>query len=361
MKKVRSLLILIAAVYFILSIIVSPEMPGQDIVCYYCKSVIRGNYLVVDGKYYHPEHFLCAKCNKPINGSYQVKDGKYYHPDCAAEETRLICSYCNRVITGEYITSSGKVYHPECYKNNIVPKCSVCGQPLSGEYKVDIYGNRFHTIHLSELNKCDNCGRLICPQLAEGGISYGDGRHICNICYRKAVFTENDINDLLYKVMNKLNDLGLDVKNENVSIQGVNINELKRVSGTESFSELEGFCSSDANSELLNGKLQRKTFEHKIYVLNGIPSINLEAIIAHELMHSWTFQNTKNNQSSEVSEGSCNYISYLYLLGSSNPDVQYMLKRMEQNPDPIYGRGYLKIKERFGGQPLSALLAYLKK
>jgi hypothetical protein len=361
MKKVRSLLILSFWVYIVLSIICSPEISGQEVICNYCKAVITGNYLIVDGKYYHPEHFLCAKCGKPISGSYKVENGKYYHPDCSAIETGLICAYCNKVITGDYITSKGKVYHPECYNNNVVPQCSVCLQPLSGEYKIDVYGNKFHAYHASEFNKCDNCGRLICPELTGGGISYGDGRHICNICYKKAVFTERDINDLLDKVMNKLNDLGFDLKSDNISIQGVNLNELKRVSGTDTFSELEGFCSSDASSETINGILQRKTFTSKIYVLNGIPAINLEAIIAHELMHAWMFQNTKNEQSSEVCEGSCNYIAYLYLLASSDPEVQYILKRMDKNPDIVYGGGYLKIKERFGGKPLSALMDYLKK
>jgi hypothetical protein len=86
----------------------------------------------------------------------------------------------------------------------------------------------------------------------------------------------------------------------------------------------------------------------------------MEAIISHELMHAWIFQNTKNELLAEVSEGSCNFISYLYLLSSVNPEIQYMLKRMEQNPDPVYGKGYLRIKERFGGKPLSTLLEYLK-
>jgi len=361
MKKERTSFILILFAYLALSILYSPLTPGQDIKCSYCNEAITGNYLIVDGQYFHPDHFLCAKCSKPIRGSYKVNDGKYYHPDCEAQVSGLICAYCNKLITGDYITSAGKVYHPDCYKNNVVPKCSVCLQALSGEYSIDLYGNKYHSYHTSELNKCDNCGRLICSELTGGGISYGDGRHICNICYKKAVFTSGDINNLLYKVRNKLNDLGLDLSNENISIAGVGLNELKRVSGTDSFSDLEGFCSSDANSELINGQLQKKTYTHKIYVLNGIPGINMESIIAHELMHAWTFQNTKGNQPENVSEGSCNYISYLYLLSSSNPEAQYILKRMEQNPDPVYGGGYLKIKSQFGGKPLSALMEYLKK
>ena len=361
MKRVRYLLLLVSAVYLVVSIFISEGTQAQTIKCSYCDSVITGNYLIVDGKYFHPEHFLCAHCGKPITGSYKINNGKYYHPDCEVVVSGLICAYCNKIITGDYITSAGKVYHPDCYNNNVVARCSICSEPISGEYKIDIYGNKFHSFHASQFSKCDNCGRLICKQLTEGGISYGDGRHICNFCYKKAVFTERDMNDLLYKVKSSLNTIGLDIKNDNISILGVNINELKRVAGTESFSELEGFCSSDASSEFINGKLQKKSFKHTIYVLNGIPAINLEAIIAHELMHAWTFENTKNTHSSEVSEGSCNYISFLYLLTVSDPDIQYILKRMEQNPDPVYGIGYLKIKEQFLGKPLSTLLEYLKK
>jgi hypothetical protein len=33
---------------------------------------------------------------------------------------------------------------------------------------------------------------------------------------------------------------------------------------------------------------------------------------------------------------------------------------MEKNPDPVYGLGFQKIKNKFYGKPISTLLDYLK-
>jgi hypothetical protein len=95
-------------------------------------------------------------------------------------------------------------------------------------------------------------------------------------------------------------------------------------------------------------------------VLSGLPSLNIEGILAHELMHAWIDENTPNEQQPDVREGSCNFISYQYLLYSSDPDVKYLLLYMDKNTDPVYGTGFQKIKNKFYGKPVAALLDYLK-
>ena len=337
-----------------------PEMPAQVIRCFYCKMQITGSYITVEGYHYHPEHFLCKKCGKPIEGSYQKLFDDFYHPGCYEEETAIKCAVCDQVINGESITKDFKFYHPECYRKFILPKCSICLEPLDGEYQIDVYGNKFHPMHSVALDKCEACGRIICSQLTNGGRYYQDGRHICNLCYDKAVFNQNDINVLFVKVMNKLIEMGINLNKNNISINIVDKNELKRISGMEIFSQLEGFCNSESMTEYLN-KIKKKTlFNHKVYVLSGLPAVNLEAVIAHELMHAWTAENTLNNQPLNVKEGSCNFIAYQYLFYSTDSEVKYLLMNMDKNPDPIYGVGFLKIKNKFYGKPVSALLDYLK-
>jgi Protein DA1/LIM domain len=343
-----------------LIIILSPEMPGQVIRCFACKGEIRGAYIVVDGNYYHAVHFVCKRCGKQITGSFQKLLDDYYHPECYEQETAVKCDFCGRTITGEMITKDLKFYHPDCYKKFIVPKCSVCMEPLEGEYSFDVYGNKFHATHVGVLDQCEICSRIICSNITNGGRYYEDGRHICNLCYEKAVFNQADTKLLLTKVMERLYGMGISLNKDNVSVYSVDKNELKKVSGMEKFNQLEGFCKSRGQTEYVNNKKKKTRFHHDIYVLSGLPSLNIEGILAHELMHAWTAENTPDNQPSDIREGSCNFISYLYLLSSIDPDVKYFIMSMEKNPDPVYGLGYQKIKNRFYGKPLSVLLDYLK-
>lgn len=303
-------------------------MPAQIIRCFYCKGEIKGTYIVVDGNYYHPEHFLCKRCGKQIEGPYQKLNDDYYHP--------------------------------ECYKKFIIPKCSVCLEPMDGEYKIDVYGNKFHSYHVGVLDQCEICGRLICSTLTNGGRYYQDGRHICNLCYEKAVFSQTDIKNLLAKVMDKLIGMGISLNKNNISVQVVDKNELKRISGMEKFNQLEGFCKTQSRDIYINSKKKGTSYTHNIYVLSGLPSLNIEGILAHELLHAWAAENTPNDQPSDVREGSCNFISYQYLFTSSDPDVKFLLLNMEKNPDPVYGIGFQKIRNKFYGKPISALLDYLK-
>ena len=60
-------------------IFLTAEVYSQSVTCSYCGKKITGKYLVVDGKAFHPEHFICGKCGKPIEGAYQKFGLKYYH------------------------------------------------------------------------------------------------------------------------------------------------------------------------------------------------------------------------------------------------------------------------------------------
>jgi hypothetical protein len=360
MKRTRKLLYLCLAAYLLMIIFSSGEATAQTRICKYCGEKITSGYIIVDGDYYHPYHFLCAKCNQPIGGNYQKKDNLYYHPQCYPVEQKLVCAYCNEPITGPYISSGGKFYHSDCYHNNVILKCAVCGQPITGVYRIDPFGNKFHPYHTEEMQTCNNCGRIICPTLTNGGKSYGDGRNICNICYQKSVFRDSDFGDLMNKVLLRFDIMNMHLQKESINIKGVNLLELKRVAGSNSTGDIEGFCVSETHSEFVNGQLRKKIITHSIYVLNGIPALNLESIIAHELMHAWIYENTKSQQPLEIIEGSCNYIAYLYLMASQGPESDPIIKRMEQNPDPMYGKAFMKIKEEFSGISLSSFLDYLK-
>ena len=271
-----------------------------------------------------------------------------------------VCAYCQKKISGEYVIVGDKKYHRFCYENFIIPKCAVCNLPISGSYFEDIYKNRFHSYHLNEFPKCDCCNRLICQSITKGGREYQDGRHICNICYATAIFDQHEIERLLEKVSGRLTALGLRFSMGNIKIIGMDRNNLR--SKAKSYSEKpQGFCDSETHEKYIDDKMVKRSIYHTIYILTGVPSIIMESVIAHELMHAWIYDNTKNTLSDKVCEGSCNYASYLYLKTLyQNPDID-ALKMLEADPDPVYGVGFREIRDRFENKALPEFLGFLKR
>lgn len=346
-----------AAILFSFLFICSVQ--AQEKTCVQCGKQISGKYLIVEGKNYHPEHFLCGKCGKSINGNYTKEGSKFYHPDCYTVHGELICAECGKELDGEYYVSGGKKYHKECYTNSVLPKCAVCLEPLSGTYTIDAYGNKYHSFHNKELNKCSCCDRLISKNTTGGGNSLSDGRYICNICGATSVYSQREIERTFDLTAQRLISMGLKIDLSRISVKGVDINGMKQHADNYT-AGMQGYCSSETEKEYVNGKLNRTTTTHVIYVLNGLPSILLESVIAHELMHAWLYDNTHNKHSSKIAEGSCNYISYLYLVENKVKQSNDFLRKLENNPDPVYGGGFREIRNRFSGRPIRELLEFLK-
>ncbi len=354
LKPSRHFVIILFAIIYCNSIFAQSER-----ICNYCGKPISGKYLIVEGKFYHPEHFLCTKCAKPIAGSFITVNGKYYHSDCYTEAAGLVCSYCGKNLKDEYVLRDGKKYHKECYENYILSKCSICGQPLSGQYTIDMYGNKYHTAHISEMPKCDCCDRIISNTLTKGGKEYPDGRHICSICYSTALFEARDFDAALRTVVHKLNSMGIRLDPNRIKISGVDRNYLRK--NAPGYSEnMQGYCHSESEREFSNNSLTRKVTNHMIYVLTGLSAAAFESVLAHELMHVWLYEFTKNDHSDKIREGSCNYISFLYLNSMLVKTAADFIRKLENNPDPVYGGGYREIKNKFQGKSLSELLSFLK-
>ncbi len=335
-------------------------LSAQEIKCNYCGKAISTEYLQVEDKYFHPNHFLCSLCGKPIDGEFSKDSGKYYHTDCSAKLKGLICAFCGEIISGEYYVSDNKKYHSKCYYNDVAPKCEICKQPLVGTYLVDFFGHRYHESHKSELSECNNCGRLICEPLTGGGVILEDKREICNICYSTRLENRNEYENLANLVLSRLETIGFRLRNKDIKIFPVNRDNLRTISEGSYSSAMRGFTVSNVLTTYTNDKLEGVEKSHKIYLLDRLPLLDTESILAHELMHVWVTENTDIVHSPELLEGSCNFVSYLYLKMKRSSESEFIIKQMEMNPDPVYGSGYRKVKDRFEFEPLSVLFTFLK-
>lgn len=349
---------------FIAIIMLSAQMIAQSgHTCHTCNKPIANVFLEVDGYYYHPIHFRCELCKKQITGLYQRIGENYYHPECYAQKKGLVCALCGKPLSGRYITAGDKMYHDTCYTGTVAARCAICGEVLEGTYVSDSYDNAYHERHIREFDKCFICGRLICGKLTGGGDKIGDGRSICNLCYRKVVIDYGQRDRLLEKVMFFLQSIGIKLNPENISVKTVGLSELQSVSGTISApGNVRGFCQSESSGMTRNGApIGNKTYRHTIYVLDYLPETELEGIFAHELTHAWIFENTPGKQTLSVQEGSCNFVAWLFLRSCGEPDAPAVIKRMDEDPDPVYGNGYRSIKAKFEKKPVSEFLASLKK
>ncbi len=299
------------------------------------------------------QQYKCAECNKKIIREFITVDGKHYHID------HFKCSECRKKIEGNYTKSEGKYYHPQCYFNEVLPKCDVCNKPLEGEFYKDIYGKKYHRHHLNDYIHCDNCNRLTAERITNGGRKFNDGRYLCNICNRTAIKSENQYRRILNSVKNRLKNIGIWISNAPVSIFPVDQKRLNQVSNRTGIDRLRGFCHIESQRIVLNGK-STVNDKYSIYVLNNLPSIYTESTIAHELMHIWLYENTHNKHSEALEEGSCHFISYLYLKTTRSKEAQWIIELMKNDQNKIYGGGFRKVLKIFDGKPVSQLLTFLK-
>jgi len=339
--------------------LLSATLYSQSKICNYCNKTISGEYTNVDGKSFHPDHFKCTTCNKPIEGHYNKHNSNYYHPVCYQDKFVEKCAQCGQPVKGKYYTQNGKKYHEKCFVDNFALACDVCGHPLTGKFMVDIYSNRYHPIHERELPHCNNCNRLICKGITNGGVKYSDGRNICKICTKSAVRGDGEINKIFNRVVNNLLQLGISITQQNVTVFAADRNLLRKVAAEKYNNSMRGFCNTTVLTTT-NGNNVTEERSHKVYILDKIPYEYLESTMAHEIMHIWIAQNTTIKHTLKLEEGSCNYISYLYMKRKSGKTAEYIVKNIEEDSSPIYGVGFRTVQKRFKYKSLESLLHYLK-
>ena len=308
----------------ILSLSITSFAMGKTVMCDFCGEKIEEQYTVVNKKAFHKNHFKCAHCNRQITDGYLMKNEKYYDK--------------------------------KCYTQLFSLKCAICSQPISGEYLIDGFGVKYHEYHDAKLNRCDICNRMISKKTTSGGVKYSDGRKVCNICNHKKLTSNRQYTLSFNKVISHLIRQGLTFNKKTISLKVVSLTELQRLSKSRHSKNIRGFTSTS-----IEERLGGKRFKHTVYVLSGTPSKFAEATMAHELMHVWISVNIPHKLTEQLEEGSCNYISYIYLKSDHSADAKDIIRQLKSNPDKIYGDGYRKVYARFKGQDLNGFLDYLRK
>ena len=276
-------------------------------VCKGCGQMIRGNYFRALGATWHPEHFLCAGCGQPIQGtSFQVHQGS--------------------------------PYHVECYRRQIAHHCVYCNKPLMGEYLIDYWGQKFCREHEKQFPHCAYCGRLISPQQQETGAQ----ANRCPICRSTAIETSAEAKPLFSRVIRWMNAQGLMYNNLKLSLDLCGRAHLDDLLREGNVGHSLGATTSAMYTQ--NGRLIR-TEINGIAVLQGLPAILFQGVTVHELGHVWLIVAGVHNLPAWAEEGFCELLSYRYYVEANTQESRYHSTSKEQNPDPIYGEGFRRMRD----------------
>jgi len=394
---------------------------ADERICANCSEPIKGRWVDVDSTYFHPAHFMCGICEKPIEEDLYIPyGGKHYHEFCylghivgcaycnepakvdsfvtykgesyhssCVREYVVLCAYCeqpteedtfvdddgkiyhrtcfrkyivpcafcmNPIRDKTYTSSKGKNYHSNCYEEFIVLRCTLCRERIEGDYFSDYWGGSYHPSHKSDSPSCDFCGWILRMPLEGSAVEYSDGRYLCGSCHASAVTTVKEVKTLASEVSEQLRSIGIDVDVDAVSFHMVGAEEMRQLN-RHSKHKLEGLTTY---LEVVEAPGRTIYEEIDVYVLYGIPRVQMIATLAHELTHVWQLIYGRLIIYRTLSEGSCQYASYLVLKEIPGGESEYIIHTLTETYDRTYGDGFPRVKRYADENGISSWLTLLK-
>jgi hypothetical protein len=291
----------------------------------------------------------CAACKQTLFGEYLQVDGREYHFAC------FKCAECGKVIMDRYFTYYSDYFHQICYERRFETPCMACSQVItSGSYE-DYWGGRYCAGHLETIPPCDFCGRLVAGPITGKGVRYPDGRILCGVCRPSAVTTEARAKALMSEVAAKMQSIGVTVDCEQVTVLLLGRDQLARLMNDPVHPMLgltEYIPIPDDGGDI-------KTESFNIMLLFGMPVVQAEAVLVHELMHVWLFGRGIIDIDEALREGSCHYAAYAYMDSLGSAESNYIKRAMISNLDPVYGRGFRDVKQYVETNGVAAWLQML--
>ena len=285
-------------------------------------------------------------------------------PALTGSENR-ICSQCRKkILSGQqYLVSQGRTFcSRKCYIRTL-PECTICGRRsfTGGIYAMD--HSFFACTDCMKLPRCFSCqfptpdgavlsaGRVICPACAETSVS--------NPEQARVIF--NEVRDIMRF------SLGIMTRHP-IQFALADPLTLHRLSGSSSHMINEQGLyryNADVRRVVTRDYLGRKTGESlrknnesiQIYVLDHLPRARMEHVIAHELAHDWMTAYYPGIREDWIKEGVAEYIAWRYNQYKKRGTLN---RRIENNPDPIYGEGFRRIRNLVKNRGFGGLKKFLE-
>jgi hypothetical protein len=266
------------------------------------------------------------------------------------------CAVCSGTL-GTRSTKAGKAsYHTACFR------CMVCRKNFGpgNRFRKDGWGGMVHVEHFSQTGLCGTCSRIFPKQNAIKEQFFADGRMTCGPCLRDGIFKLNLLKEVEKRIWPTLMQVGFSKPKGKITLQLVDGATLAREAAKINASgNLRGLTLTKYKV-VKGGKNPGTTFEHRIFVLYGLPYVECVSVLAHEHIHVWL--NERFIESTPpVVEGFCNLASSLVLQKEKNKLSSILLENMDNSKSPVYGAGYRMMKQKLAQAGWPALLNELKK
>ena len=288
----------------------------------------------------------------------------FFCPGELSASEKINCKICKKQIRPgqRYLISKNEPYcSRKCYEQ-ILPECTVCRKRsyTGGIYALD--HSFFACTECMKKPRCFSC------QIPTDDATLSCSRAICKNCLRTSISNSRQAQALFNEVRDTMRlSLGIGTRHP-IRFTLVDPDQLQKLSGNPSDNHLEqGLFKYEAEIEkvvtrdYLGRKKSEKTYakneNRSIFALDHLPKIRMEYVIAHELAHDWQAEFYPGIRDLKIKEGLAEYIAWRYNRFKKRHDLN---RRIENNPDPIYGEGFRQIKRIADKNGFAGLKKYLQ-
>ena len=277
----------------------------------------------------------------------------------------LVCSQCRRKIRPgqRYLKTKDRIFCSQrCYTQTL-SECTICGKRSSrgGIYAKD--HSFFACPDCMDLPRCFSCQIPV-----RNGKQLSCGRIICPRCSRFSVSDPAEARvrfDEVRRTLRSALDIGT---GHPIDFSLTDPEKLHRMSSQENGPMVEqGLFRYDAEEKVVvvrnflgkkvRESVQRKNERYRIFVLDFLPRKQMEYIMAHELAHDWMAVRYPGIREDWIREGFAEYIAWRYNRHMNRPEIN---RRLENNPDPVYGDGFRRIRDLVENNGSDGLMDFLE-
>ena len=215
-----------------------------------------------------------------------------------------------------------------------IMKCTLCGTEIRGSYLFDTWQQAICACH--KVEHCSSCGRFVKPT----DLHLPDGRCLCSVCKPSVVSLPQHIEWVCKRVRSILASHGINDLPTDIPTKLVSPAEMAKLNGSGQINLYQPGLAQTSKTIGLFGS----HCKHTIYIFDFLPKIQFAGVLAHEMLHVW--QNEKGISLPPIyTEGFCNLGSYVVYTAINTELSRHFVKRLEEDPHPVYGDGFRKVLE----------------
>ncbi|MET8756653.1 protein DA1 [Lentzea sp. NPDC004782] len=222
--------------------------------------------------------------------------------------------------------------------------CTVCGHPPVDSYELSMHGEATCVAHPAEA-RCALCSR---PRHAgePGWYRFTATTVRCPTCTAVAVETQDQARQHIPRVREEMAALGIRL-GQRVRVTLVEPDDLNL--------DGRGLCLGRTIGRTWEGSPVTEVVG--IHIARGLTATHFGSTVAHEIGHAWLAQQGARHLDLVVEEGVCELFAGAWLKRQRTAFADTLRQSALDNPDPVYGAGYRRVREAVVRHGIEAVLS----